>query len=605
MDLQAIIQKNIEKGTRHKHYDKVTNLAEMYEAFIMNEPYEDKDGKQVYPLNKYLRQFVRREDDELFEQRIKITKHYAPSICSALMKPFNKVVRSNRVVKLIDHKDDAVIKDMEEAMNKFYGEADNSGFDQFLRERYFPLVFTDPNAWVWVAFEKFDANKEKPYTFPVEYSSKAVINYSVDHDYTEWVLVKLSYSYIAKNDAEKTSDRYIIFGEDVAYEYKLIPDDIKESETFVKPDDTLWITEKDKKKFVVYNYEHKSGRVPLMRVGYRRDLSTKSETFVNPFHYEALPTLQELVKVTSELQLSITLHAFPKQVIYTEECDAKGCNGGLMMDGKTECQVCNGTGKKFHTTAADILRIPLPKSKNMDQVIDANKLSAYIDFPGGVLEFLDEYVDKLKKEIVRMVFNSETILQTQYAKTATEADIDVDSIYDTLHPFAEKYSELWMFFGKLTALYRSHKDVTIYHKFNSDYKFKSLKQLLEELKSASDSNAPSYIRESINNDITDIMYADDPAELSKLKIKNKHFPFPGKTDIEIQNIILNNLATRHHQVLYANFDNIFDQIEIEHKDFYNLAYVKQKDIVKKIVDAIIEELTPTTASFNLNNPTDV
>lgn len=588
MELRDQLEKTIVSNLRHKHYDKVTKLAEMYEAFIMNDPVIDKDGNETTPLNKYLRQFVRREDKELFEQRKNITKQYVPSICAQIMRPFTKVVRSNRVIKLIDHKDKSVVDGLEDSLKKFYGESDNSGVDQFLSERFLPLTFTDPNAWIWVSFEEFNGDFEKPQTFPVEYSSKTVINYSLSHDYTEWVIVKLLYTYINDSDKEKTAERFIIFGENEAYEYKLIPDDIKE--TFVKEGDETWVNPKDKKEYWVKKYQHNSERVPLMRVGYRRDLATKSETFVNPFHYEAMPLLMQFVKLSSELQLSITLHAFPKEIGYVEPCENKGCANGLMFDG-TECEVCKGSGKKHHTTAADIIEVPTPKDPS--QMVDVSKLAAYIPFPGGVLEFLDNYADKTEKKIIRMVFSTESLVQTQFHKTATEAQNDFESIYDTLHPFADKYSELWMFFVRMTALYRSDKEVTVIHKFNSDYKFKPLNQLLTDLKTANDSNAPSYIRESINNDIADIIYADNQTELAKLRIKNKHYPFPGKTDFEIQNIILNNLAPKFKQVLYANFDNIFDEIEIDNKGFYDMAYKKQKEIVMAKVNEIMDELAPT------------
>ena len=595
MDLRPLIENTIQNDIRHAHYNKVVKLAETYEAFIMNEPTVDEEGNLRYPLNNYLRQFVRREDADLFKQRKNLTKQYVPSICSQIMRPFTKVVRSNRIIKLIDHTDKSVVDDMEDTITNFYGEGDNNGVDQFLSERFLPLSFTDPNAWIWITFNKFDGDQEKPQTFPVEYSSKSVINYRIKNDKTQWVIVKLNFTYLSKDDKEKIGERFIIFGPNMSVEYKEIPKDIKE------PLDAgvgLW-ENKQKKKFMIYEYAHKSERVPLMRVGYRRDLSTKSETFVNPFHYEALPLLMQFVKISSELQLSITLHAFPKQVTYKEECDAKGCTDGFLMDGTTMCKICSGTGKKIHTTAADILEIPLPPNKRMDEIVDASKLSAYIDFPGDVLNFLDKYADKLEKKIIRMVYNSESLVQTQF-NTATEAEIDVESIYDTLHPFADKYSELWMFFVKLTALYRGHDKVDVFHKFNSDYKFKPLNQLLQDLKMANESHAPSYIRESINNDIADIIYADDQTELAQIRIKNKHFPFPGKTDFEIQNIILNNLATKPNQVLYANFDNIFDMIEIENKNFYQMTYVKQREILKEKVELIIEELSPSAPTNNLN-----
>ena len=531
MDLQEKIQSVIVSGKNHQDYDEVCALSDKYYAFITNKPRLVKDKsnpgnwKEEYPLNGFLRQFVRREDLDLFEQRKNLTKHHIPGICAQIMKPFQKVVRSNRVVKLVDNQNADAVKDIENAMLEFYGSLIIAGLISSLTKDLKVLTFTDPNAWLLISFDPFDANSEKPRPYPVEYSCKDVIDFEVKNDQTQYVIIKNKYSYTTKKDEIKESDRFIIYGKNDAYEYKLVPDDIKKMDS-----ENIWTDSKSKKKYSIDYYEHKSNRVPLMRVGYVKDLSTQDRTFVNPFHYEALSHLEEFIKVSSELQLSITLHAFPKQASYVSQCDAKGCSQGIMVDGKV-CKVCEGSGKKVHTTAMDIQEIPMPKRP--EDMVDVSRLSAYIPFPGGVMEFLDNYADKLEKKIMRMMYNSESLIQTDF-KTATEASFDMDSVYDTLHPFADKYSELWMFFVNLNVLYLGYeKDTTVWHKFPSDLKLKTLKQLLEDLKSANDSNAPSYIRESINNDILDIIYADDQTELSKLKIKNRHFPFPGRVSLRL------------------------------------------------------------------------
>lgn len=599
MDLQKQIETTIKNNKRHQDYDDVCKLADKYYAFIVNKPRpkKDKKGKIVgedYPLNDYLRQFVRREDEDLFEQRKNLTKHHVPSICSQIMKPFNKVVKSNRVVKLIDNKDAKAVDAIESALEKFYGESKNNGVDQFLNERFKILTFTDPNAWLNISFDPFDPNTEKPSPYPIEYSCKDVIDFEVKNDQTLWVIIQGKYSYTNKKDEIKSSDRYVIYGKDEAFEYKLKPDEIKEVPAF----DSIWTNPKDNKQFFIKKYEHKSGRVPMMRVGYIKDISTNNRTYVNPFHYEALPLMEQFLKVSSELQLSITLHAFPKQVTYVSPCDNKGCTGGTMSGGG-ECSVCSGTGKKVHSTSADIIELPLPDPKRMGEMVDASNISSYIPFPGGVMEFLDKYADKIEKKIMRMMYNSESIVQTTF-NTATEATYDMESVYDTLNPFGDKYSEVWMFYVGLVAVYLDfEKNTTVWHQFPSDLKMKTLNQLLEDLKSANDSNAPSYIRESINNDILEIIYADDQKELSKLKIKNRHFPFPGKSETEVQSIILNNLTSRFNQVLYANFDLIFEEIEIENEKFYDMTIAKQKELINKKVEAMVTLIDGSVSVLNL------
>jgi len=498
------------------------------------------------------------------------------------MRVFHKVSRSNRVTKLIEHSDKNVQVDISEALDLFYGEGDKEGVDQYLKERFLPLTFTDPNAWFLTTFDSFDSKIEQPQPYPVEYSSEQVINYELHKDRPEWVIVKLKHEYINRKEEKKTTNRYILFDKDFAIEY------IKKETDMVEVDSDTWTDPKTKYKYLINRYEHKSGRVPLIRIGYKKDIETQSQTYVNPFHYEALPLMEQFLKISSELQLSITLHTFPKQVSYVEQCDAKGCQSGVLSSGET-CATCSGTGKKLHTTAADVIEIPMPR--RTEDMVDVSKISTYVEFPAGVMEFLDKYADKLEDKIMRMMFNSESLVQTQF-NTATEAVIDVDSIYDTLHPFADKYSDVWMFFVKLVALYRGHRNVIVVHKFASDLKLKPMTQLLNELKLANESNAPSYVRETINEDIADIIYADDQDERSKLAIKSKHYPFSGKTDFEIQNIILNNLTPLDDRILYANFNRIFDEVEIENPRFYEMAYTRQKDLIQAKIEQLKERITP-------------
>ena len=122
---------------------------------------------------------------------------------------------------------------------------------------------------------------------------------------------------------------------------------------------------------------------------------------------------------------------------------------------------------------------------------------------------------------------------------------------------------------------------------------------MAELKLATDSNAPSYVREAITNDITDALYVDDPDVQEQIKIKNKHYPFPGKTETEIQNIINLNLTNEFKKVLWANFDSIFEELETEHSEFYKYEYKKQKELISEKVNALIEELNPIPDQLDL------
>ena len=44
-------------------------------------------------------------------------------------------------------------------------------------------------------------------------------------------------------------------------------------------------------------------------------------------------------------------------------------------------------------------------------------------------------------------------------------------------------------------------------------------------------------------------------------------------------------------MLYSNFDSVFDDLETDDDKFYEMAYKKQKELIKVKVDEIIAEIS--------------
>jgi hypothetical protein len=73
-------------GETHADFERVTNLAETYRIYITG-----------LDIDKKLVQYVPREDKELFEQRVRLTKSITPAVASSVRQPFNKVARNDRI----------------------------------------------------------------------------------------------------------------------------------------------------------------------------------------------------------------------------------------------------------------------------------------------------------------------------------------------------------------------------------------------------------------------------------------------------------------------------------------------------------------------------
>ncbi|MCA9497101.1 MAG: hypothetical protein KC589_09220, partial [Nanoarchaeota archaeon] len=179
--------------------------------------------------------------------------------------------------------------------------------------------------------------------------------------------------------------------------------------------------------------------------------------------------------------------------------------------------------------------------------------------------------------------------------TATEKELDMESVYDTLFAYSNKFSTIWIKIVGLIAEFTDSSDgLSLEHKFPKDFKLKTVNALMNDLKEAKESNAPSFLKVEIQNDIANKVYADNPDAMKRYKIKQQHIPFSGKSPEEIQIVISLNLTRKQDKVLYANFDSIFEEIEKEQfekqSDFYQMPYDERVKLIDEKVSAYITSI---------------
>lgn len=585
------IEKSVVEGATHQYYKRTVDLAVRYQQLITGEN-----------IDSLLHQFVKREDEAMFKQRKRMTQAITPSACSSVMHPFYKVGRTNNITKKIIFKKDEVSKTVKinNAIATFWGE---KSLEQYLQTRFTELSFSDPNAFIITEFDEKPnelgvmENVPKPRAF--EAYSENVVDFDYDNNILEWVIVKLPVEY-KEDNVKKAGVSFTIYGKEWSIKFTQIS--IKGRETIAQ---NLYVEAIDnegknvkiyraneKDIYIVEEFNHKAKEVPAIRVGYKSDLHTNGVTCVNPFH-DGLAYLMKSVKTVSEFDLTISLHTFPQKFMYAPRCMGEsqelGCSNGMTALGKT-CNACKGTGMAIHTSAQDAIIMRLPKEK--DSMLDLDKLVYYAQPPIDIVKFQNEYILQLKEEFYKAVFNSELVSKNEVAKTATGENIDLQNIYDTLFPYAEHYADVFRHVTKISSYYIDIDDANVIYNFPKDFKFRSVESLLNELKLANESNAPGYVREELSNDIAEAQFIDKPEELAKIKIKHKFFPFSDKTDTEILYIVSNGLTSKYKEVLWANFGDIFTEIEESQigKTFYLLPYEKQKTIVDAKVNELIINL---------------
>lgn len=591
-----IIKKNVTTISYHPDYKRVCKLADLYKILITGEN-----------IDILLKRFASREDEAQFKQRCSFTQSITPSVSASIKQPFYKVGRVNNIN--IKYNFTTTDKDLEretklkEAIDNYYG---NTSLDAMMRTRFVDLTFTDPNAFIVTEFDEPERGAQGELLAPVrprpfEVSCYQAINFKYENNILEWLLIEMPSKY--GND-------YTIYIKDFAVKYTQI--EFKESLKDIQIGEltnfsanglefTL-IRVDEKRVFVVEQFEHKSKVIPAVRIGYKQDLVTDGRTCVSPLH-DAIPYFMKSIKTVSEFDLTMNLHAFPQKFQYVARCESEGCSGGKTTEGTT-CGACQGKGYTIHASAQDAVILRLPEHK--EDILNLEQLVHYEHPPIDLLKFQNDYITQVTLECYKAVYNSENV--TQIVHTATAENIKLDSVYDTLFPYSEKYSEVFKHIALVSAYFIDIPDAVIIHKFPKDFKFKTITELMAELKLANESGAPGYVRRELSADIAEAQFIDKPEELKKIRVKEKFFPFPDKTSTEIVYILSNDLTNEYNKILYSNFDNIFNSLEEDaegaNQYFYDYDYKKQRELIKAKVNEMIASMATGSQpnGFNVDLP---
>lgn len=585
---------NIEKGLiilsdvivnnkKHRDYDYVNKLADEY--------YDIFTGAGI---SKHLKNIVKREDKELFEQRVNLYNSAIPSTVNKALTIFNKVTRSNRVYSSVEHTNNKSRDEVLDRIKNFWQSNTESGVDAYIRQQWMYLITYDPNAFISVEFSDFDPIIEKTYPFPKSYSSKEVINFNFLNGNLEWVIAKVDHLYKKDNKgATAAGAKYLMYLDNHCIVLSEV-DKTTKIKTY-QDSELHQINKKDNSLHSIFEIQYfntNTNGVPLIRAGYNLDPVTQNRTAVSIIH-PAMNYFKDELKNGSEFALTMSLHVFPQKIMFGVPCpgdetSGESCHNGRGLNGGT-CATCNGSGViPVHTSAQDVLEVKMPQ--NGEPLPDLNKYLVYKNPPIDLIKFQEQFLDTLADKAIRSIFNIEDLSRS--IKTATEIEYSEDNVQDTLFATAQMYSTVWSFIvEKIAVLTDNYNGIDIYHQFAKDLKLKSISQLMNEAKVAKDSGLSQHAIEAINKDILEAYYADDQDTLTKLKIKDKFQPFAGKSDSEIQSILLSGEVLPFYKYLYIYFSSIFNDIENEYGDkFYLMDYTNQKSIVKSKVDEIIKDI---------------
>lgn len=606
-----ILKDTIIHNLRHQDYDYVNLMAKDFTMYSTGVGIKEK-----------LKRFNGGETPDMFQQREILTMTNVADIVNSCVKPLNKASRTPATI-LMNWKDkDATLNNtnrekVNEVQKKFWGKR---SVKEYLVARTGPTDSQDPNSFLVVEFKESidpkNPNKQQPNPYPFEVNSKEAINYVYKNNELQWLIVRTDLKILDDKDQLVDGEKLYLYKDlnnitatqihnKKIQDYMMknshvILDSVVNYDLLTPGVNYILSTgekEESKRRYYVINvFYHGIPFVPAQRFGSITD-PLKRHRVCTPIITPAKSYFEDSIQTMSEFSITKRLHTFPQKWQYLPKCD-KCYNGKSRLDGKTECKECKGTGTVTHSSAQDIVGIKMPDE--LKDVVNLDLMATYKGPQIDLVKFQKEFgFEDLRRYAQSAVYNNE--VGRRRVKTATESEIDSEAVNDTLKPYADNFSSLYEFvFNCIAYIIDLGEGFDIMHQFPDDLQIQTMSEILDDLKKANETGAPSHIRKSLQQKLTRKVYIDQPTEILKFDTKNKYYPFPGKSETEIQFIIANGKTTKYASTLYAHFDLIFADLEYEsrqaNKDFYQLDEKLQRSLVQAKVADYIKLIDSETSS---------
>lgn len=596
---------NCVRGHRHRDYARTVQIAEWCFSMMTGEDQSEA-----------LIQYHTKETQEQKVQRVKITSSKTQFATGNVAKYFNEVHRSDTVLDQLSYSDDADNKKRDRLRDGLKEMAEGGALKEWLDSEYHYRQFYDPNSFLITEWTLDEKKVPKPYALNVD--SKDVLDFQFQGGKLAYVAIRQPKWYkkpgspsnqtppvvpgftVAqqKNKSAQPTDevdgweqswKYTIYGKGETVELIQVP---KHGE--FNPKDypgftpvTYHIQNQDV-QFLERELTQNIDFCPAQRWGYFADPLTKKRTVVSPL-WPVEKVLTDLIRNKSEYDLTKTLHGFYQKFIYVSKC-AK-CQGTGEIHTKTpsgpgviSCKTCKGSGKMTQQTVQDVIAITLPNRP--EEMFDLSKLVHFAEIPQYIAEMQKADVNDAIKEVFSGIFSDRLYDANQVQVTAQEARLNLRSMYNALHPYADNEVKIYktqveMISGILEIPGQLINNFSI----TKDYAMETLDDLFDQRTKAVASGSPQIIIDQIDAKILKKQHQNDPEFINTYEAIQQLKPLRDKTANEVIVITsqLDPNSTLKTQWIY--FNDIIEAMKAENPNVFKMPY----DLRKLAFDAMTRQ----------------
>lgn len=526
-------------GVTWEGYDYSTKLQHTYKTFF-NGSKED--------LKPYLRTLKKRETDEEIESRLNASNFLNKALYNSLKKNLNSLSFKDYKVTQLEENDL-----VNENLRLFF---DDRPIDEYIFKVLLDDTLLDPNGLVYLQKE----DKVSP-TF---INSENILWKEKKKGAFQFVVIKKDDGYIAFLDGKIFNFTELEQGSCKKIESV---EDLEEGN----------IEFRGKK----YNLEVTKGYdfAPFVSVGFIYSIEDKS-VYLSYFD-SAVSYFKKLTSLVSEHDITELKQAFPKIFAYEQKCSGEGhgkpCDNGFCHTTNETCNRCGGTGVILSKSGQDIVTIPIPDNRGIEEFVDLSKLYYEHQAPISTLEYQKNGIREVLEDAKASIYGKDDIENVN--KTATSRLIEVEKSNQALYPFANNIKRIYEVIAKQSSLLLGQPNNDFEFTFPQKLIELNESELIELIKEAKDNSLPQSIIQEYENRLAKTVFKNNKykAKIHDIVIKLK--PFNDSPKAEILALKDTGLVNEDDVILNLNFDRFLKEVE--------RGYLESQS---SIIDASIKEV---------------
>lgn len=573
----SLIRMLVARNEPHRNYQRNTERAKFWHSI-----WSGLDQMEIVVSYKP------RESDEQKKQRFRLFNSPTPEAAARAMGNYSRLESSDEPIRTIKYEgvnndNEAVLKSL---ISRFNGDRDLPRFLLDTEKKYLQI---DPNAFLVILFDgERDATgafKAKPVPRPEIVESDQVYDFLLDNGSYHWLCRRQYIDGKASDNRSGKWQRFVLYTADYVFEAI----EVNEFNDIAKIQERIGSREYDTFQVKQGNKDVQFALVTYPISSKEQLLSADYEMPFAPLGYEDGPDtgiydsilapaesrFRDLINRTSEYALTIALHTFLQKYQYIQKCDyvskAGRCSDGKIDPSGTSCPQCKGTGHKIIATVQDTVTITLPETR--DEFFPISEMVQYIELPFQIVEHLKAEIESLESKIEAAIWGIDLRKSPDGKMTATEVISRYDTVYVRLSRIEKHIAGLWEKCVRLTAKYAEiDNGLQVSYSPRKNYQMETLGELMAAFTEAKTGGAPYQVIRTLELSIIKKQGKASDVDLMWNDAMERFRPFKTKTESQIALILSGVPEDDYYRVLWAYFDEIFEQIKNEIPDFYILPY---------------------------------